>query len=114
MLNPDCTYRLKAALLTLALAGCVPLQWQKAGITEDEMTRDQNRCAASARITASQQRGPFRNPAQQVAVDPQGRVISVKPVAPDTERFALEQDLIRHCMHELGYELKQKPAPTTP
>jgi len=114
MLNSNCTYTLKAALLTLALAGCAPLQWQKAGITEDEMTRDQNRCAASARTEAFQQRAPFRNLAQQVVVDPQGRIIAVKPAAPDTERFALEQDLIRHCMHELGYELKQKSAPTTP
>ena len=114
MLNPDCTYRLKAALLTLALAGCAPLQWQKAGMTEDEITRDQNRCAASARSEAFQQRAPFRNPTPQVVVDPQGRIIAVKPAAQDTERFALEQDLIRHCMQELGYELQQKPVSTTP
>ena len=113
MLNPDCTHWRKAALLTLALAGCAPLQWQKAGVTEDEMTRDRNRCAASARSEAFQQRAPFRNPAPQVVVDPQGRIIAVKPASSDSERFALEQDLLRNCMHDMGYELQQN-APTTP
>lgn len=114
MLNPACTPWRITTILALALTGCAPLQWQKTGVTEDEMSRDQNRCAASARAEAFRQRAPFRNPAQQVVVDPQGRIIAVKPAASDTERFALEQDLIRQCMHDLGYELKPKSTSTTP
>lgn len=114
MLNPDRHGRRNTALLMLALSGCAPLDWQKPGVTEDELTGDQNRCAAEARSEAFRQRAPLRNPVPQVVVDPQGRIIAVKPASPDTERFALEQDLIRKCMHDLGYELKQKPAPINP
>lgn len=117
MLNPDRIRRHIAApvtlvLASLALSGCAPLEWQKSGVAEEDLMRDQTRCTAEARSSAMRQRAPLRGP-PQVLVDPQGRVISVKPASPDTERFALEQDLMRKCMHDLGYELKQKPAATT-
>ena len=113
MLNPDRIRRLLAAPVTLvlaswALSGCAPLQWQKSGSTEEELNRDQTRCTAEARSAAMRQRAPLRGP-PQVVVDPQGRGVAVKPASADTERFALEQDLIRQCMHDLGYELKQNP-----
>lgn len=116
MLNPDRTYRHNTllALLMLALAGCAPLEWQKTGMTEEDMTADRNRCAANARSEAFRQRAPLRTPVPQVVVDPQGRAVAVKPASPDTERFALEQDLLRKCMHDLGYELQQKPLTPTP
>jgi len=118
MLNPEQIRRPIAApaalvLASLVLSGCAPLEWQKSGIAEEDLMRDQTRCTADARSTAMRQRAPLRGP-PQVVVDPQGRVVAVKPASPDTERFALEQDLIRRCMHDLGYELKQKTAPTTP
>lgn len=113
MLNPDRIRRLVAApatlvLASLALSGCASLEWQKSGITDEERLRDQTRCTAEARSAAMRQRAPLRGP-PQVVVDPQGRVVAVKPASPDTERFALEQDLIRQCMHDLGYELKPNP-----
>ena len=113
MLNPDRKRRFIAAPATLVLAsltlsGCAPLHWQKSGTTEEEINRDQTICTAEARSAAMRQRAPLRGP-PQVVVDPQGRIVSVKPPAGDTERFALEQDLIRKCMHDRGYELKQNP-----
>jgi len=114
MLNPDQTGRCTAAVLMLALAGCAPLEWQKSGAAEEQIAADRDRCAADARSEAFRQRAPLRSPVPQVVVDPQGRAIAVKPASSDNERFALEQDLLRKCMHDLGYELKQKTAPSTP
>ena len=108
MLNPDHAHRRNGALLALLLTGCAPLQWQKAGTAEEDIIRDQTRCTAKSRNQAMLQRAPLR--VAQVVVDPQGRAIAVKPTSADTERFALEQDLIRRCMQDLGYSLQHKPS----
>lgn len=110
MLNPECGCWRHAALMVLALAGCAPLEWHQAGMAQEDIHRDQTRCTAEARNQAMLQRAPLRAPAQVVA-DPQGRIIAVNPASPDTERFALEQDLIRHCMHNLGYVLQPQTSP---
>jgi hypothetical protein len=114
MLNPDRTGWHTTALLILALAGCAPLEWHKSGAAEEQIAADRDHCAAGARSEAFRQQAPMRNPVPQVVVDPQGRAIAVKPASSDNERFALEQDLLRKCMHDLGYELQQKNAPSKP
>ena len=119
MLNPDHPItgqmrRCIAALLLTALTACAPLEWHKAGTADEDILRDRDRCADDARNKAFQQRAPLRSPTPQIVVDPQGRIIASKPASPDTERFALEQDLMRKCMHDFGYELRQKPSTATP
>lgn len=118
MLNPDQRRKLRVRpcrplLLTLLLAGCAPLEWHKDGTLEEDLIRDQTRCTAEARSIAMRQHVPLRPP-PQVMVDAQGRVIAVRPASPDTERFALEQDLMLQCMHELGYTLQRKSSTPTP
>lgn len=114
MLNPDRTRRCIAASLLSALAACAPLEWHKDGAAADEILRDRNRCTDDARSEAFRQRAPLRNPVPQVVVDPQGRIIATRPASPDNERFALEQEILRKCMHDLGYELEKQSATTTP
>jgi hypothetical protein len=105
MLNPDQTRWRNAVLMATVLAGCTPLEWHRAGMTPEDLSRDQARCTAQARSEAALQRAPIRAPSQMVT-DPQGRVVAVRPASPDSERFALEQDLMRHCMQDLGYSLQ--------
>ena len=108
MLNPEKCCRLFAALLIAALAACAPLEWHKSGASPEELSRDQARCSAQSRSEAALQRAPIRAPAQ-VVTDPQGRVVAVRPASNDSERFALEQDLMRRCMQDQGYTLQTKP-----
>ena len=105
MLNPDQTRWCNAVLMTMALAACAPLEWHKAGTSPEDLSRDQARCTAQARSEAALQRAPIRAPTQ-IITDPQGRVVAVKPASADSERFALEQDLMRRCMQDLGYSLQ--------
>lgn len=92
------------------LFGCAPLQWYKAGTAQEDITRDQTSCTATARNEAALRRAPIRAPAQVVS-DPQGRVVAIRPDSADSERFALEQDLIRRCMQNLGYVLQPRTSP---
>lgn len=108
MLNPEKPCRLHAALLLAALAACAPLEWHKAGTAPEDLSRDQARCSAQSRSEAALQRAPIRAPAQ-IVTDPQGRAVVVRPSSTDSERFALEQDLMRRCMQDQGYTLQTKP-----
>lgn len=92
----------------MALAACAPLEWHKAGTSPEDLSRDQTRCSNQARNQAALQRAPIRAPAQ-IITDPQGRVVAVKPASVDSERFTLEQDLMRRCMQNQGYILQTKP-----
>ena len=108
MLNPEKNDRLLAALLFTALSACAPLEWHKPGTAPEDLSRDQARCSAQSRSEAALQRATIRAPAQ-VVTDPQGRVVAVRPASTDSERFALEQDLMRQCMQNQGYSLQTKP-----
>ena len=114
MLNPDRTRPYIGTMLLAALTACAPLEWHKSGAADEDILRDRDRCAADARSEAFRQRAPLRNPTPQMVVDPEGRISATRPASPDTERFALEQDLLRKCMHDLGYALQKKPATPSP
>lgn len=45
----------------------------------------------------------------QVVIDQQGRSVIVQNRQLDSERFFLEQNLLRQCMTERGYTLEPKP-----
>lgn len=97
-----------AALLFL-IGGCTPLEWQKTG--EHDVDRDQSQCLAQSRNEARQRMPLQPVPVPQVIVDQQGRTIVVQNQQPDSERFFLEQTLLRDCMTKRGYTLQAKPQP---
>ena len=101
--------RWAAATLLLWFLGCAPLDWQKPGVTEAEIDRDYARCAAQARSEMLRQM-PIMQPAPQLIVDQQGRVVTVQTRNHDSERFFLEQNRLRQCMAALDYTLQPKDA----
>lgn len=108
MLNPEQTQCLHAMLLIAVLAGCTPLEWRKDGASPEDLSRDQAACSAQARNEAAHRLpSPIRAP--HVISDPQGRAVVIRPASTDSERFALEQDLQRRCMQDLGYALQTPP-----
>lgn len=97
------------ATLLLLLCGCTPLEWQKTGV--HDVDRDLAQCLAQARLEARQRMPLQPVPVPQVMVDQQGRTIVVQNQHPDSERFFLEQSLLRDCMTGRGYTLQAKPRP---
>ncbi len=99
-------------LATLLLtAGCASLEWHKTGATgEYNAEQDQAQCTAQARLEAWQRMPMQSAPVPQIIIDQQGRGIPVNPGAtqPDSERFFLEQSLLRQCMTDRGYTLQPR------
>ncbi len=103
--------RLRLSALLLMVFGCAPLEWQHTGSGEHNVDRDQEQCLAQARLEARQRMPLQPTPVPRVVVDQQGRTVVVQNTAPDSERFFLEQTLLRQCMTERGYTLQTKPQP---
>jgi len=102
----SCTLAITATLL---LPGCATLEWHKDGSTAESRDRDFSACSAKAQAEA------WRHdalPPPQVAVDAQGRVITVQPPRQDSRRFLAEQDLLRACMLARGFVLRESTAKT--
>jgi hypothetical protein len=98
-----------AVAAALLLAGCATLEWHRDGGTAESRDRDLAACSAKAQAEA------WRFdllPPPQVAVDAQGRVIAVQPPRQDSQRFLAEQDLLRACMQQRGYALRESAAKT--
>lgn len=102
---------LSAALLLVMICGCTSLEWRHTGSGKHDVDRDQEQCLAQARFETRQRMPLQATPVPQVIVDQQGRSIVVQNTAPDSERFFLEQNLLRRCMSERGYTLQSKPKP---
>lgn len=69
---------------------------------------------AQAQLEA-RQRMPMQSiPVPQVIIDQQGRSIPVNTntTPPDSERFFLEQSLLRQCMTDRGYTLQPRQPQT--
>lgn len=78
------------------------------------MDRDQTQCLAQAQLEA-RQRMPMQSiPVPQIIIDQQGRSIAVNAntTPPDSERFFLEQSLLRQCMTDRGYTLQPRQPQT--
>lgn len=101
-------------VMLLAAGGCAQLEWQKPGAAAADVARDHDQCAAQARREAWLRMPLAQIPVPQVIMDHQGRSIPAysNSSRPDSERFFLEQDLIRNCMAAAGYTLQ--PAPKQP
>jgi len=97
-------------VLVLSTSACTPLEWRHTGSGEHNVDNDQAECMAQARLE-TRQRLPLRPaPVPQIIVDQQGRTIVVQNnQPPDSERFFLEQSLMRQCMAERGYILESRP-----
>lgn len=96
------------ALLLLLATGCASYTWHKDGATAAETQDLLAQCTAKARAEI------LRDPALAarppvVTVDREGRVIAVQSPRNDSERFLLEQDLVRRCMSAGGYTLRPSP-----
>lgn len=101
--------RTLAIAATLLLPGCATLEWHKDGAAAE--TRDRDLAACSAKAQSEAWRFDNLQP-PQVAVDAQGRVIAVQPPRRDSQRFLAEQDLLRACMQERGYALRESTSKT--
>ncbi len=94
-------------------SGCTNLEWHKTGGGEHDVDRDQQQCTAQARLEARQRMPLLPTPVPRIVVDQQGRSVVVHNTQqPDSERFFLEQSLLRQCMTERGYSLERKPSKT--
>lgn len=101
--------RLLCVTLLLLVCGCTSLEWHKTGGGEHDVDRDQAQCMAQAQLEARQRMPLQATLVPQVIVDQQGRSVVVQNRQPDSERFFLEQSLLRQCMTERGYSLEPKP-----
>jgi hypothetical protein len=100
--------RLLCTTLLLLGSGCAPLEWHKTG--EHNVDRDQEQCTVQARLEARQRMPLQPNPVPRIVVDQHGRSVVVHHTQlPDSERFFLEQSLLRECMTGRGYTLEAKP-----
>ena len=110
---PLCRLYALLAVFTL-LAACAPLEWQKTGTADPgDLEKDQALCLNKARLEA-RQRMQLKPPSvPQVVVGQQGRTVITHNELPDSERFFLEQNLLRQCMTEKGYTL-QPAEPSLP
>lgn len=98
--------------LLLLIGGCAPLEWHKTGPgTSGSVEADEAQCWVKARNEARQRMPLQPDSVPQVVIDRQGRSYTVPSRQPDSERFALEQSLLRRCMTDLGYTLQSKPSP---
>lgn len=108
--------RLLCTTMLLLCFGCTSLEWHKTGSGEHDVDRDEAQCRAQAQLEA-RQLVPFSpTPVPRIIVDQQGKSVVVhNPQQTDSERFFLEQNLLRQCMTKLGYSLEPKsPNPPKP
>lgn len=110
-MSPQQTRRPVLATLLLLVCGCTPLEWHKVGAMEHDVDRDQAQCVAQARLETRQRMPLQPTPVPQVIIDQHGRAVVVQNQQPDSERFFLEQSLLRDCMTKRGYTLQAKPQP---
>jgi len=98
--------RLSAVALLLLAAACAPLEWRKDGVDAAAKQRDLGECQDRARAQAQHEAPLFGQPRPPVVgFDVRGRVVTGSAGRYDTERALLENDLVRHCMTQRGYEL---------
>lgn len=108
MLNPPRISRTALPLLAaVLLTGCTALEWHKTGASTDQQDQDFSECTLRARVDARQHAAPA-TVTPTITTDRIGRAMVSNPGGHDSTRFALEQDLIRECMTERGYVLREK------
>lgn len=95
-------------LVFTTVAGCAPMKWDKAGVSDSEHKRDTELCFSHARHEAAK-RLPLTAVVPQITVDRHGVATVIPPGRLDGELFRLEQELVWECMRKLGYTSKTNP-----
>ena len=111
--KPGFRIAVAAALLAVALAACAGLRWQKAGASAETLKEDLDQCRRESRLQVAREAFPRFTLAPVIATDQRGRTVWVQPHPHDTERFLLEHDVTRWCMHKKSYELVPEPPAST-
>lgn len=98
--------RVFGVVLATALGACAPMEWHKAGATEDALRKDLDECREYARVASWQDASLHGMNTPRVVVDPAGRAFVTQNNVGESDRFLVESDLTRACMQRQGYELK--------
>ncbi len=106
----------RLVLIALQLAGCTPMQWQRAVATPEQLRADEQECRSLAWREASYRSWQYQSMMGPVfARDATGRGFFVWPsgsmVDPYGYQLADEQRLAQFCMESRGYELVPMPKP---
>ena len=101
-------------IMLFAAGGCAQFEWQKPGTAAADVERDQAQCTVQGRFEARQRMPLQPSLAPQVIMDQQGRTIVTQNTQPDSERFFLENSLLRQCMTKLGYTLQPSATAVRP
>jgi hypothetical protein len=93
-----------------SLAGCTPMQWQKADATAAQLQADDEECRQSAWREASLRSWHYHSmPGPALAQDASGRAAMVWPSTPMVDPYGHqmmeESRLARSCMEAKGYTL---------
>ena len=104
----------RLALISLLLAACTPMQWQRADATPAQLRADEQECRTFAWREASYRAWQYQSMVGPVfARDSMGRGFFVWPsgsvVDPFGHQMADEQRLAQFCMEARGYELVPVP-----
>jgi hypothetical protein len=103
----------RLAVLALALAGCTPMQWQKADVSAEQFQADEQECRQRAWREASVRAWQYQSMLGPVfARDASGRGFYVLPhtaVDPYGRQMLEEQRLAQFCMEAKGYQLVPAP-----
>ena len=99
-------YQVAALLLAFSAAGCAELRWHKDGVDTAALGRDFDECQQLGRARAAQEAWPLGVATPHIiGVDALGRAIMSSPGQSNSNRFFIEHDVARFCMHSKGYEL---------
>ena len=99
--------RIVVLAFTALVTACAPLEWQKAGGSEEALKKDLDECREYARVSSWQDASINAMNVPRVVVDPAGRAFVTQNNMPgESDRFLVESDLTRACMERHGYELK--------
>lgn len=99
-------YVLAPALVASLLYGCADLQWARPGADAAAVSRDLDACRAVALNAAAPPVAPVGS---TESVTDHGRPRALQPSAGSNERFVAEQEVVRRCMGQRGYALRQAP-----
>jgi hypothetical protein len=89
------------------LSGCAQLEWHKTGASDEARERDAAECTAQARPAGLKQVPMLYPHTPGLPTNRQNRAYPSQDSRLDSERFMAEQDALRECMRQRGYELKK-------
>ncbi len=92
-------------LLTLLLAGCANLSWQKADADPARTAHDLDECQQKAMLSVRRLGSAMGSPSPVIVGSPNGPVSVVMPAQNPAQDPVAQQSLLSQCMRERGYQL---------